>query len=92
MAEIRGDSKGTTKAKATLQLRCPSPDVARVLWEAVGADDPGTIEGSIDGVMLTITAGPDRIASLRVTLDDTLACLQVASGAVGTTRPGQEVD
>lgn len=81
-----GDREGTTaRARATLQLSCRDGEQARVLWEAVRADDPGSVGGSIDGDVLTITAGPDRIASLRVTVDDVLACLQAASGASTVT-------
>jgi len=79
------DDRGGATAKATLQLRARDGEQARVLWDAVRADDPGSVEGSVEDGVLTITAGPDRIASLRVTLDDVLACLQAASGASTAT-------
>ena len=79
-------------ARATVQLRCRSPEEARVLWDAVRADDPGSVEGRIDGDLLLITAGPDPMPSLRITLDDLLACLQAASGATYATTEVGEVD
>lgn len=79
-------------AQATIQLRCRSPGEARVLWEAVRADDPGSVAGRIEGDLLVITAGPDPMPSLRVTLDDVLACLQAASGATDATIEIEEVD
>lgn len=79
-------------AKATIQLRCRSPEEARVLWDAVRTDDPGTVDGRIEDSALVITAGPDPMLSLRVTLDDVMACLQVASGATDVTTDIEEVD
>lgn len=79
-------------ARATLQLRCRSPEEARVIWDAVRTDDPGSVEGRIEGDLLVITAGPDPMPSLRVTLDDLLACLQAASGATDATTTIEEVD
>ncbi len=79
-------------ARATVQLRCRSPEEARVLWDAVRADDPGSVEGRIEDSKLVITAGPDPMPSLRVTLDDLLACLQAASGATDATTEVEEVD
>jgi hypothetical protein len=78
-------------ARATIQLRCRSAEEARVLWDAVRADDPGSVEGSVEGDLLVITAGPDPMPSLRVTLDDVLACLQAASGATDATTSIEEV-
>ncbi len=83
-------------ARATVQLRCRSPEEARVIWDAVRTDDPGSVEGRIEGDLLVITAGPDPMPSLRVTLDDVLACLQAASGATDATADAtttiEEVD
>jgi hypothetical protein len=79
-------------ARATIQLRCRSPEEARVLWDAVRADDPGSVEGRIEGDHLVITAGPDPMPSLRVTLDDVLACLQAAAGVTDATTEIEEVD
>ncbi len=89
--EGAGHREGTSaRATATLQLRCRDADQAGVLWDAVRADDPGSVRGSVVDGVLTITAGPDRIASLRVTLDDVLACLQAASGtSLATDDPDE---
>jgi len=72
-------------ARAELSLQCASSDEARVLWEAVRADDPGTVEGRVEGDRLVIVAGPAQMPSLRITLDDLLACIQAASGATAAT-------
>lgn len=78
-------------ARAKVQLQCRSPEEARVLWDAVRADDPGSVEGRVDGSTLVITAGPDPMPRLRTTLDDLMACLQAASGATDATTHVQEV-
>ena len=87
-----GGGREAALARATIQLRCHSPREARVLWDAVRADDPGSVEGRIEGDILVITAGPDPMPSLRVTLDDVMACLQAASGATDATIEIEEVD
>ena len=76
-------------ARAELSLQYGSPEEARVLWEAVRADDPGTIEGHVEDDCLIIKAGPVPTPSLRITLDDLLACIQVASGASAATGSGE---
>ena len=82
----------TTMARATVQVPCRSPEVARVIWDAVRADDPGSVDGHIEGDVLVITAGPEPMPSLRVTMDDLLACLQAASGATDATTNVEEVE
>ena len=62
-----------------------------MLWAAVGTDDPGAVEGGVEGDRLLIQAGPAPMASLRITLDDLLACIQAASGAAQATED-EEVD
>ncbi len=87
-------SEGSTKAplaRASLDLGCRSPEEAGVLWEAVRTDDPGAVEGRVEGDRLLIEAGPAPLPSLRITLDDLLACIQAASGAAQATE-GEEVD
>lgn len=79
-------------ASATIQLRCRSSDEAKVLWDAVSTDDPGSVDGRVEGDLLVITAGPDPMPSLRATLDDVLACLQAASGTTDATVSVEEVD
>jgi len=79
-------------AKATIQLRCRSPEEAHVLWDALRTDDPGFIEGRVEDNVLMISAGPDPMPSLHATLDDVLACLQAASGATNVTTEIEEVD
>ena len=79
-------------ARATVQLGCRAPAEARILWDAVRADDPGSVDGRVEGDLLIITAGPDPMPTLRVTMDDLLACLQAASGATDATTEIEEVD
>ncbi len=76
-------------ARAELSLQCGSSDEARVLWEAVRADDPGAVEGRVEDDRLVIIAGPVAMPSLRITLDDLLACIQAASGATAATGSGE---
>lgn len=80
------------RASARLFVEAGSPQRAQVLWDAVSADDPGSVEGRVEGDRLVITAGPAPGPSLRVTLDDVLACLQAASGAATTPREGDDGD
>jgi hypothetical protein len=87
-----GRRGGGAMARATVQLSCRTPGEAQVLWDAVRADDPGSVEGQVEGSTLVIRAGPDPMPSLRVTLDDLLACLQAASGATEVTAELEEVD
>lgn len=75
-------------ARAELRLRCASAEEARVLWEAVRVDDPGSVGGRVQGEDLVVTAGPLAATSLRVTLDDLLACLQAARLDAVATAPG----
>lgn len=87
-------SEGSTKAplaRASLDLGCRSPEEAGVLWEAVRTDDPGAVEGRVEGDRLLIEAGPASLPSLRITLDDLLACIQAASGAAQAAED-EEVD
>jgi len=83
---------GAAMARATIQFRCRTPGEASVLWDAVRTDDPGSVEGRIEDDLLVITAGPSPMPSLRVTLDDVLACLQAASGAADATTTIEEVE
>ncbi len=62
-----------------------------MLWEAIRTDDPGAVEGRVEGDRLLIEAGPAPLPSLRITLDDLLACIQAASGAAQAAED-EEVD
>ena len=79
-------------AKAELRIPCNSAEVAKVLWDAISADDAGSVEGIVEDDGLVIRAGPAPMASLRVTLDDLLACLQAASGTVKAGPEDEEVN
>ena len=81
------------RARAELTLCCGSPEEAEVLWRSLSADDPGSVEGRVEGIRLVIRTGPAPIASVRVTLDDLLACAQAATGTVAIEGPDEgEVD
>lgn len=79
MGHVREDE--AVAARAEVVLQCASSQEAQVLWDALSADDPGSVEGRVEGDRLVIHAGPSAMASLRTTLDDLLACAQAASGA-----------
>jgi hypothetical protein len=79
-------------ARAELVVPCASLQAARVLWEAISADDPGTVTVTIEDHRLVLRAGPSPVASLRVTMDDLLACLQAARGAADMGTDEGEVD
>jgi hypothetical protein len=67
------------RARAELTICCGSPEEAEVLWRSLSADDPGSVEGRVEGSRLVLRTGPAPIASVRTTLDDLLACAQAAS-------------
>ena len=75
------DAPTAPLARAELRLHCGSPREAHVLWEAVSVDDPGSIEGRVVGDDLVVRVGPLPAPSLRITMDDLLACIQAASGS-----------
>ena len=64
-----------------LVLRCSTPREAEAVWAALAADDPGSIQGEVEGPVIRITVGPAGLASLRATIDDVLACFTAAVGA-----------
>lgn len=61
-----------------------------MLWGAVSVDDPGSVEGQVVGDDLVVRVGPLPAPSLRITMDDLLACIQAASGATIGEAPGRE--
>jgi len=79
--DVSGREVEAVAVRAEVVLQCASPREAQVLWGALSADDPGSVEGRVEGDRLVILAGPSPMASLRTTLDDLLACAQAASGA-----------
>jgi tRNA threonylcarbamoyladenosine modification (KEOPS) complex Pcc1 subunit len=78
------EGRDDVTARAQLELRFPTPEEARVVWEAVSADDPGSVVGRVEDDRLVIETGPSTAASVRVTIDDLLACIQAATGGVVT--------
>lgn len=66
--------------RAWLELRFASPEEARVVWDAVSADDPGSVDGRLDAEHLVVECGPAPVPTVRVTLDDLMACIQAAHG------------
>jgi hypothetical protein len=82
----RTAGKWVVKAKAELELDLGTSKRAEVLWDAVSADDPDSVRGRVEGETLHIDVGPAPAPSVRMTLDDVLACLQAASGGVDIDR------
>ena len=76
--------------RARLELRFGSPEEASVVWDAVSADDPGSVEGRLDGGLLVVECGPAPASSVRVTVDDLLACIQSAHGGALAQRGGDD--
>ena len=72
--DVSGREVEAVAVRAEVVLQCASPREAQVLWGALSADDPGSVEGRVEGDRLVILAGPSPMASLRTTLDDLLAC------------------
>jgi hypothetical protein len=75
-----GEGPGA-KAVVDLTLTCSTPEEARAVWAALEADDPGSIQGEVDGAIIRVRVGPANLSSLRVTIDDVLSCFQAARGA-----------
>jgi Transcription factor Pcc1 len=63
---------------AVLRRQYPSAAIAEQVRRAVAADDPAYIHGSVEGATLEIRVDASSARSLRATLDDLLACVQVA--------------
>ncbi len=76
-----GDGGPGARAVVELTLTCSTPEEARAVWAAVSADDPGSVQGEVDGATIRISVGPASLSSLRTTIDDVMACFQAARGA-----------
>ena len=87
MTDNENGSQGAVQARAEVVVQCTSSGEAQVLWDSLSADDPGSVEGLVEGDRLRLRVGPAAMASLRTTLDDLLACAQAASGAAAAQGP-----
>jgi hypothetical protein len=67
-------------ARAELKLRFASRREAQVMWGAVSADDPTSLDGQVEDDILHVIVPRATAPSVRVSLDDLLACLQAARG------------
>lgn len=61
-----------------VRRRCAGPEEAEALRDAVLADNPGFVRVSVAGSDLEIRLTAPSATSARTTLEDLLACLQVA--------------
>ena len=61
-----------------VRRRCASPSEAEALRAAVAADNPSYVGVSVEGTDLVIRLDTASTASARTTLEDLIACLQVA--------------
>jgi len=75
-----------------LERRYRSHPEAERVWRAVAADNPGYVSGHVDADRLVIEAASPSAASLRMTLDDLIACLAAAerSGEASGPPPSPE--
>jgi hypothetical protein len=62
----------------TVRRTFPTPEVARRLAAAVGADNPSFVRVEVEGSELTVRLTSRSAASARATLDDLMACLRAA--------------
>jgi hypothetical protein len=72
-----------------LERRYRSRSEAERVWRAVAADNPEFVAGAVDGERLTITASSASPASLRMTLDDLIACLAAAERSDEAAGPSR---
>ena len=70
-----------------LERRYRSASEAEAVWRAVAADDPGFVSGHVDGDRLVIEGASPSAASLRMTLDDLIACLAAAERSLEAAGP-----
>lgn len=64
---------------------CPTRAIAEHLAAAVAADNPPFVLVSVEGTELAIRLTSPSASSARATLDDLLACLQVAERSLPDT-------
>ena len=65
-----------------------SASEAERVWRSVQADNPGFVSGRLEGSRVTIELSGTNPASLRMTLDDLVACLAAAETAGEAAGPG----
>lgn len=66
------------KAVCTLRLEFPDENTARSIAGAMQLDNAGYVETRIEGNVLYATTTADNVMALRNTVDDFLACANVA--------------
>ncbi len=75
------------KARATLTLTFPDAATAKAVAQSVSLDDQGYIQTRRRGATIIASATADEALSLLHTLDDYLACLNVAERTTEAVRP-----
>jgi len=73
------------RLEASLRLRLPDAEAARIAAAALAPDDPGYARVFVQGPLLEVHGEGAPLAVLR-TLDDVLACLR----ALGHERAGRQ--
>ena len=68
--------------KATLEFRFKDQETANKLLGSIETDNQGFVETRIDGERLFCTVEANSVASLRHTLDDLLACADLAQSVI----------
>ena len=72
---------------ATLELEYPTPRIARAVQEATALDNPPFVALTRTGGRLTVKAAARTIGGLEQTLDDFLACADIAAQVVERAPP-----
>ena len=75
-----------------LELTYDPPERAKLIIEALSVDDPTYVNARLDGNRVIVDVKGNSASSLRETLDDYLACVQVAekAGDVSARHQGED--
>ena len=73
----------------TLEMRFeyPDPSTASAVMEAVGPENGGFVDASVENGVLTFRISGEQAASVRNTADDLLACVKSAEASLGISSP-----
>ncbi|MBO4569430.1 MAG: hypothetical protein J5674_05725 [Candidatus Methanomethylophilaceae archaeon] len=70
----------------TISVDYGDEGLARAVMDALGPDNGGYVESSLDGGTLTLRMESESAGALRNTMDDLMACLKAAEDAIGAGR------
>lgn len=73
----------------SLEMRFPYPDpsVAQAVMAAVGPDNGGYVDASVEGDTVVFRIKGEQAATVRNTADDLLACVKTAEASLGISSP-----